>query len=233
MHTKSGLVLGLVVLAVLGLAAIAADDDAVARGRRIFFDSGEDLEWPSCAHCHATVAVEEEAQETGHIRPAYPVFNTAHRGAWKNKPAGKGPKTAGDAGNICVRAFQKRKPLPPAQLADLNAFLESVSPSTDVQPRKIRYKPPLPEELDGGDAEEGPGRISLYCAGCHGDTSDHIMFKLEPKKKWKKLRVARKVRGYTRAGKWKANNGMMSFFARGRLPDADLKDILAYLAAGG
>ncbi|MCZ6573975.1 MAG: cytochrome c [Planctomycetota bacterium] len=229
MTRVSLVLLGLTLLTVLGLAnlAPAESSDAVARGKKIFNDTGDDFEWPSCAHCHAIVSAKEEAEKTGHVKPAYPVLNTSNRGAWKNKAKGT-LKTAGDAGNICVRAFQKRKKLPAEQVSDLNAYLASVSPSKDVKPRKIKYAPKVLEDFSGGNAEEGKKKVQLYCAGCHGSGDNSVIWELKKGRK-KRLRVAQKVRGYTRKGEFKANNGMMSFFAIERLPDKDLKDIIAYV----
>ncbi|MHC4959232.1 MAG: hypothetical protein ACYTGN_12760 [Planctomycetota bacterium] len=207
---------------------------SVETGKKMFHDTGEDLDYPSCAHCHATVDVKDEAEKTGHIKPAFPVFNTAHRGGWKNKPVTKGPKTAGDAGNICVVAFQKRgKKLPAGQVAHLNAYLQSVSPGKDVKPRKINYAPKIPASLDGGDKAAGEKKVQMYCGGCHGQSDDHLQSALKAGR-YKKSKVAMKVRGWIKDKKtgkprFKANNGMMSFFAKDRLPDKDLLDILAYL----
>ena len=83
-RTRPILVAGLVLF--VGLAAsmaFAAGD--VEKGRAIFTGTGEELEYPSCAQCHATVSAETELKQTKQLRPAYPVFNTSHRGAWKNK----------------------------------------------------------------------------------------------------------------------------------------------------
>ena len=223
-----------VVVVCAGLTVLAQDSGNADAGKKIFHDSGDDLEYPSCAHCHAVVSASEELAKTDHIRPAFPVYNTSQRGGWKNKPPSrKGPKSAGDAGNICVRAFQKRKKLPASDVADLNAFLASVSPGA-AKPRKIKYAPKLPASLDGGDAAAGKKNVEAYCGGCHGKSDDHLQFELR-KGRLKKRRVAMKVRGWIKDRKkkdgirFKANNGMMSFFAKDRLPDKDLLHILAYI----
>ena len=229
---RSIIALGLaVVVGVAASVAWAAGD--VEKGRKIFIGTGEDLDYPSCAHCHATVSPQEELSQTKHIRPAFPVHNTAHRGAWKNKKAGK-VKTAGDAGNICVRAFQKRKKgLTPDELANLNAYLASISPGKDVKPRKIGYAPKLPENLDGGDKENGKKIVAQTCLVCHGPSDDHIQSELKPGRR-NKMKVAMKVRGWirdkkTKKLKFKANAGMMGFIATNRVSDQELLDVLAYL----
>ncbi len=223
-------VLGLVLF--VGLAAslaLAAGD--IEKGRKIFTGTGEDLDYPSCAHCHATVSPQTELKQTKRIRPAFPVFNTAHRGAWKNKKPGK-LKTAGDAGNTCVKAFQKREvSLTAAELENLNAFLASVSPGKDAKPRKIKYAPKIPKSLEGGN--KGKVIVAQMCSVCHGQSDDHIQSELKPGRR-PKMKVAMKVRGWirdrkTKKLKFKADAGMMGFIAENRLSDAQLLDVLAYL----
>jgi len=217
----------------VAVSALAQGAGDAAEGKKLFGDTG-DYEYPSCAHCHATVSATDEFKATGHVRPAFPVFNAAHRGAYKNKPKGKAPATAADAGNICVKVFQKRKPLPAAQLAHLNAYIASVSPGKDAKPRKILYAPKLPADLDSGDAAKGKDKVVMYCGGCHGASDDHLQIELKAGK-FKKNKVVMKVRGWIRDKKaksgmrFKPNAGQMSFFATNRLPDEDLLDILAYL----
>ena len=230
---RSTFLVAWVVAAGAGLTVLAQDGGSADAGKTMFHDSGEDLDYPSCAHCHATVPASEELAKTDHIRPAFPVYNTSKRGSWKNKPPSeKGPKSAGDAGNICVRAFQKRTKLPAADVAALNAFLASVSPG-EAKPRTIKYSPKVLTSFDGGDAEAGKKKIQIYCGGCHGPSDDDVQFELR-KGKIKKMKVAMKVRGWVKDKKkggmrFKANNGQMSFFAKDRLPDKDLLDIIAYV----
>jgi len=234
--TRQTIILTLIVAwvaAAIGTQALAQGAGNAAEGKKLFVDSGEDLDYPSCAHCHATVSAAEELAKTGHIKPAFPVFNSAHRGAWKNKKAGK-VATAGDAGNFCVKAFQKRKKFKADKLAHVNAYLATLSPSTTIKPRKINYKPKLPESLDGGDAIKGQKAVQIYCGACHGASDDHLQFELRPGKK-AKLKIAMKVRGWVRSSKAESGRvfnpakGQMSFFAKDRLSDETLLDILAYL----
>ncbi len=225
----------LAAMAFLSFHAAAQGEGSVERGKKIFLDTGpeEYPDYPSCAQCHTTVPAAKEA-ETGHIRPGHSLYNVTARPSFKNKPKGKGPKTAGDAGNICVRAFQKRKALPPEKVADLNAYLQSISTGESAKPLKIGYAPRLMKDLDGGDKTKGKKKYEIYCTTCHGDSDDDIYVALKPGR-WNRVKVLRKARGYIpdkrkEAGvRFKANNGMMSFFAEDRLPDADLRDILAYV----
>ncbi len=225
------IVLGVALVATAGLVG-AQDAGDVAKGKKIFTDTG-DFDYPSCSHCHATVSVKEELKKTGKVTIAFPVFNTAHRGAYKNNKKGKYP-TSGDAGNTCVKAFQKRDKLPAGDIADLNAFLLTVSPGKDVKQRKIKYRPPVLKNFDGGDAAKGKKNVEVFCSTCHGKTDDHIQFELRAGK-FNKTRVAMKVRGYIRDSKrksgmrFKPNAGSMSFFAMNRLSDKDLLDIIAYI----
>ena len=79
----------------------------------------------------------------------------------------------------------------------------------------------------------GQKKVQTYCGGCHGKSDDHLQSQLRAGR-YNKQKVAMKVRGWIKDKKtgkprFKANNGMMSFFAKDRLPDKDLLDILAYL----
>ena len=226
---RAGLLLFPILLLIAGLVGAQGAGDA-ARGRKLFVDQG-DFDYPSCAHCHATVSVDQEIKKTGHVSIAFPVWNSHYRGAWKNIPADKGPKSSAEAGNFCVKAFQKREALPRQDLADLDAYIKTLSPDQNVKPRKIGYAPKLPENLDAGDPEAGKKKLLVYCDACHGKSDEHFQFELKPGK-YKKLKIAMKVRGWvTRKGKpvFKPNAGQMSFWARNRLSDKDLLDIIAYL----
>ena len=225
---------GVALLADFAVRAQDAPLGDASRGEIIFRDTGRDLAYPSCAQCHATVPAAQELKKTGHILPGHPVYDTAHRGAWKNHKPGTGPRTAADAGNICVVAFQKRAKLDAAQLRDLNAYLLSISPDRKVKPLVIGYKPTLPSSLEGGDAKAGKKEVAIHCSGCHGKGDDKIGIAFRPNK-IKRLKVAMKVRGYIRDSKapqgrrFKPESGQMSFWAKDRLPDKDLLDIIAYL----
>ncbi|MHC4547300.1 MAG: c-type cytochrome [Planctomycetota bacterium] len=203
------------------------------RGRRIFHDTGENLAYPSCAHCHAVVDDAAEVK-TGRVRPGHPVFNSAHRGAWKN--GNRKLKTAGDAGNTCVVSFQKRKRLPADRVADLEAYLRTISPGK-AKPRRLGFEPALPESLDGGDRARGRTLVQRYCAGCHGASEQHLQDELKAGRR-KRGKVAMKVRGWIKdkrapgGMRFKPAHGQMSFFAKDRLPDEDLRDILAYVGRG-
>lgn len=229
--TRIGIVLGPVLIVVLaGLVSAQGAGDAAA-GKKLF-ENHNDFEYPSCSHCHATVSAEEELKKTGKVKIAFPVHNSSNRGAWKNKPAGKDPTSPGWAGHTCAKAFQKIKGgLTKEQVANVDAYIKTVSPDKDVKPRKIKYAPKLPESLDGGDAEAGKKKIAVHCGTCHGASDDHLQFELKAGK-FRKLKVANKVRGrYKIKGEMKfaPYKGSMSFFAKNRLSDKDLLDIIAYL----
>ena len=126
------------------------------------------------------------------------------------------------------------KGLPNPGVAHLNAYLASVSPSKDVKPRKIIYKPKVLTDFAGGDVKKGKKNVEVYCSTCHGDSDEHIQFALKAGRINKK-KIAMKVRGWQKSSKAKSGmkfnpaKGSMSFFAKNRLPDKDLLDIIAYL----
>ena len=237
MIQRDTVVLGLALVALAGLVTVTSAQGVAGDakiGKKLFEDSN-DLEYPSCAHCHATVPVQDELKKTGVVRIAHPVFNTTHRGAYKNKAKGKDPTTPGDAGNQCAKAFQERKKgLPKQDIAHLNAYMATISPDKEVKPRKIGYKPKVLASFDGGDAEKGKKAVQVYCSTCHGDSDEHVAFGFKRNRITKK-KIAMKVRGWVRSSKAKSGmrfspaKGMMSFFAKDRLSDKDLLDIIAYL----
>jgi len=214
------------VLLLLLVAIAAGDEGALKKGKKLFKSIGE-WEYTSCAHCHAVVAAEKERKETDHIRPGPPLLDTAHRGKWKTWREKKTFESAAAAGAHCAEVYQGRK-LSAEQTKALDAYLRSISPGKDVKPLDWKYKTPLPESLDGGDAAKGEKKVALFCGGCHGPTDDHYQAELR-KGRYKKAGVAQRVRGYTSPTKFKPEGRQMSFFGKERLSDEDLLDILAYL----
>jgi mono/diheme cytochrome c family protein len=229
------------------------DVAAIERGKKLFSDTQGD-EYPSCAQCHS---VEPEATETDsaetdsaetdsadddsgddvaekaesgakpeepkHLGPGGTLYGSARRAGWRNKET---YKDVVDAAQYCATTWQERKyGLKAAQQADLRAYLESIAGAKPLPMRKVQRKPALLKEFDGGDAERGQLLVVRYCGACHGP--EHISFELKPASK-KKLLVARKIRGYDAKLRFKPQATTMSYYTTDRLPDEDLRDIVAY-----
>jgi mono/diheme cytochrome c family protein len=214
-------------LVLLGVAAAqtGAPDEAVERGRKLFHDTQE-LLYPSCAQCHGLLPEKEEAKKAEHLGPGATLYGSAVRRGWRNR---KTYADVGEAAQTCAKTWQKRKKgLSAAQRADLIAFLAGHAPEGPLPARKVQKRPKRLEELDGGDAVRGKTLTERYCGGCHHGGEDALSFELKPNRK-RKYVVARKVRGYDSAGKFKPELGSMSYYTNDRLADEDLLHILAHV----
>jgi len=229
--------LAVVLLLLLGLGLVLADSpapnaDAVARGKTLFSDTQE-LAYPSCALCHSLLVEKEEAdpEKTPHLGPGATLWGAAVREGWRNMNT---YADVGEASDHCAKVWQQRKGgLKAEQKRDLVAFLSGFGPESGRLPkREVQRTPKVPKdlaELDGGDAARGEKLTARYCGGCHNASDEAISFELKPGKKKADL-IVRKVRGYDSRGKFKPLEGTMSYYTNDRLPDGDLKDILAHLA---
>lgn len=221
--------LATLILAV-GLVAAAPDPaaEAVKRGRNLFRDT-QDVMYPSCGHCHNTVPEAEEAGDSDlHLGPATTLYGAAIREGWRNR------STYGDVGEAlqyCAKTWQERPGgFGAAQVKDLVAYLRTIAPKQDSLPRrKVEKKPKFLRTLGGGDATLG-GKIALrFCGGCHNGGRDALSYDFKPGRKRADL-IARKVRGYDAKGKFKPQEGTMSYYTTNRLSDEELRHILAWLA---
>jgi len=213
-------------LAPLGaaLALAAAAEDPLARGRAVFADT-QDLAYPSCAHCHAVVPPADEAK-LPHVGPGATLFGAAMREGWRNV---KSFADVGEASQACAKQWQKRKRgLEGDDLRAVAELLKSIGGTERLPLRKVEKTPKLAEDLTGGDEEKGKPLAERFCAGCHNDEDDALSARLRPHSKVADA-IARKVRGYDEKGKFRPQEGSMSYYTTDRLTDEDLRHILAYL----
>lgn len=215
------------VLVLLGWAGADpnAEGDAAARGKKVFHDT-QDLQYPSCAHCHNVVPEAEEAGKAAHLPPGGTLWGAAVREGWRNMNTFA---DVGEASQYCAKTWQQRRGgLRAEALADLVAYLRTIAPEGPLPKRKVEKKPKLLEDLDGGDAEQGEALAARHCTGCHNDKDDALSFPFQPARKEKNL-VARKVRGYDEKNQFKPQGGTMSYYTTDRLPDEALRHIVAWL----
>ena len=207
-----------------GLVAAAPDDDAAAaRGKELFFDN-QDLEYPSCADCHSLLPEKEEKKKAKHLGPGATLYGAVLREGWRNMNT---YKDVGEASQTCAKKWQRRKKgLKAAQRADLIAFLKTAAPAKGPLPKRKVRRPKVLKNWSGGDAKKGKALSARYCMQCHHAGDDSLSFELKPNHKRKDL-LARTVRGYNNKMKFKPKT--MSYYTVERLPDADLKHIIAYL----
>jgi mono/diheme cytochrome c family protein len=209
-----------------GLAG-ADGKDPVARGKELFSDTRTDL-YPSCAHCHSLLPPDEEQKRAEHLGPGASLWGSAQREGWRNMNTSAG---VGDALQPCAKWWQERKGgFPDADRDALAAYLETIGPEDGAKlpKREVEKKPKMIEDFDGGDAARGEKLTERYCGGCHNDADEALSARLKPGKK-RKASIVRQVRGYDANGKFKPIETTMSYFTTDRLPDEDLRHILAYL----
>ncbi len=210
-------------LAALAAFSAAAGDDALSRGRRIYADT-QDFEYPSCAHCHATVAP-EQAQRLAQRGPGGTLYGSARREGWRNR---KSYKEIGTALQYCAKTWQRRKKgIRGDDLKALVAYLETLGPGEGKLPARKVKRPKALKDYEGGDAAKGKPLV-VWCSGCHGDADDSLSFELIPGKKRKDV-LARKLRGYDTKRRFKPEQGTMSYYTQDRLSDEEARDIIAYL----
>jgi len=199
------------------------DPQAVERGRKLFFDTQE-LMYPSCAQCHNLIPEAEEAEKAKYLAPGGTLYGSAVRAGWRDLST---YADVGEASQICAKRWQQRKRgLSAAQRADLVAFLKTYAPPKPLPKRKVGKRPGLLKQLQGGNAKKGKALFMKHCAGCHNKSDDAISVPLKPGRK-RKEEIARKVRGYDSERRFRP--GSMSYFTGSRLPDEELRNIVAYL----
>lgn len=207
-------------------SATEPDDPAWKRGKQLFHDTQE-LFYPSCAHCHSLVPEDKEAESAGPLGPGPTLYGSALREGWRNRDQ---YDNVAEASEPCAKSWQERKRgLSAQQQADLLAYLKTFVPegAARLPARKVERKPPLLEDLAGGDAERGAKLTERFCAGCHEPGEEALSFELEPGRKRADL-IARKVRGYDARARFKPE-GSMSYYTTERLTDAQLRDLIAHL----
>jgi mono/diheme cytochrome c family protein len=210
--------------AALGLA-FADAGDAAKRGEKLFRERPEDGLYASCADCHSLLPDAEEAKAE-HRGPGATLFGAAVREGWRNMNTFK---DVGEASQKCAKAWQKREGgLGAGQRADLVAFLRKHGPEGALPKREVQRQPKLAKEFGAGDPELGKRLAATWCMACHNEAEDALSFPFEPGKR-KRDQVARAVRGYDAKGAFKPEERSMSYFTNDRLPDEDLKHILAYI----
>jgi mono/diheme cytochrome c family protein len=227
--TRAGF-LAVVTLGVLGGCAPAADgpDDPLAeRGRTLFTGPLEGGNTFACETCHATT----EPAANGLRRPGHPLADATRRPTYKNGQL----SSFLDAVNTCLVEWMNAEPWTDDDddFQALHAFLDSLAPSATAPALSFRIVAP-PAELEGGDPSRGRATFNESCSVCHGD--DGLGTERGPAVSNRGLEadlVARRVRTSGRGDSSVydgLSGGIMPFWAEDRLSDAELRDLVAWLA---
>jgi mono/diheme cytochrome c family protein len=182
----------------------------------------------ACATCHALSEPSADALR----RPAHPIGDATRRSQWKNGKAA----TFLDAVNSCVTewmvapAWQASDP----RFVALRSFLDSQAPSGAAPDLSYEIVAP-PADVTGGDVERGRSTFNQSCVVCHG--TDGLGSIRGPKIAGSTRRpeyIAGRIRmsGSPRSAVYSGlTGGVMPFWAKDRLSDDDVRDLVAFIAA--
>lgn len=232
---------------VLGALASSAcgPRTAVEEGARVVSDprySPSLYNFVACTSCHATGAV---SPTEGPIYPGAPLAGALRRpNFW-----GGTVRTAADAVDLCYRRFMRGGPLDPAlpESIALYAYLDTIAAQGSGETQAFTV-PPMVMRLTGGDPTRGRVLYERACASCHGAVRTGegrpraergLQASVVPQATEIEHNAAE---GYDQAaletvfvqkvrhGSFLGYAGVMPPFSIEALPDAQLADIIAYLA---
>jgi mono/diheme cytochrome c family protein len=182
----------------------------------------------ACATCHALTEPSADSLR----RPAHPIGDATHRSQWKNGKA----ETFLDAVNSCVTewmvapAWQATEP----RFVALRSFLDSQAPAGAAPDLSYEIVAP-PPDVTGGDSARGRSTFNQSCVVCHGD--DGLGTIRGPKVQGSlrlpeyiagRIRMSGSVRSAVYSG---LTGGVMPFWAKDRLSDDDVRDLVAFVTA--
>jgi mono/diheme cytochrome c family protein len=216
--------------------------DALAeRGAAIFRNTAFGDAELACADCHADHP--DDAGADDRIRPGHPIPGAARRvETWNGEFSGARLAVTAAGAAKCAFLYQGRgdslaTALAPGEAAALMAYYASIS--TGSEPVRLawtavdwpgntrRDTAAIARDIAGieamtGDARRGEALFDRACALCHGANGRMV---------GPALRIVRKhperVADHVRRG-----HKDMPFFARDKLTDAQIADILAYIRGG-
>lgn len=221
-------------VAVLGSAGLGACSQHAAEDTRAEPSTGRAVyEMPlsdgnsfACATCHAL----SEPSADGMRRAAHSLGDATRRSHWKNGKA----STFLDAVNSCLTewmvapAWDASEP----RFLALRSFLEAQAPSGPAPDLSYEIVAP-PSDVSGGDAERGRSTFNQSCGICHG--ADGLGTIRGPKVAGS-ARLPDYIAGrIRRSGSPKSavysglTGGVMPFWAKDRLADAEVRDLVAFI----
>lgn len=202
-----------------------ADTTPEGRGERAFVSArtGGDKNALACKSCHSINDERKGIFEAGVVKPSSTMFNAAGRATlWQGLAPGPGR-----AADICARLFMRRPDGLDAKVqGDLDAYVRKLA--ADAQPaldydvihlsRRSILDVTNPEK---GDKKKGKKLVDTYCKSCHQKGA--VRPELEPGL-YEADMIARRVRRGLGS-----DNQQMPLFTVTKLPDSELRDIIAYL----
>jgi mono/diheme cytochrome c family protein len=197
-----------------------------AEGQAVFAMPLSDGNSFACATCHAL----SEPSPDGLRRPGHPIGDATRRSQWKNGKAA----TFLDAVNSCVTEWMVAPAWQPSdpRFVALRSFLDSQAPEGPAADLSYEIVLP-PSDLGGGDFARGRSTFNQSCVVCHGNDG---LGTLRGPKVAGSLRlpeyIASRIRtsGSTRSAVYSGlTGGVMPFWAKDRLSDAEVRDLVAFV----
>lgn len=210
-------------------SATATDSSSdLALGQAVYETPLNDGNSFACATCHALREPSADALR----RPAHPIGDATRRRHWKNGRAA----TFLDAVNSCVTEWMVAPAWQPSEprFVALRSFLESQAPSEAAADLSYEIVPP-PRDVEGGDVERGRSTFNQSCVVCHGNDG---LGTIRGPKVAGSLRLPEYIAGRIRMSGSKASavysgltGGVMPFWAKDRLSDGEVRDLVAFMRA--
>ena len=205
------------------------DPDRQTLGRALYEEPLSDGNSFACATCHALT----EPTSDGLRRPGHPIGDVTRRRHWKN---GKAP-TFLAAVNSCLEEWM----VAPAWTATdphflaLRDFLDAQTTASRAPDVPFEIVPP-PSDLSGGDSRRGRATFDKTCVVCHGaggvgtDRGPRVSgSRRTPEYIAKRIRTS----GSADSAVYEdLTGGVMPFWAKDRLEDDDVRDLIAFLRSG-
>jgi len=182
----------------------------------------------ACATCHAL----NEPGADSLRRPAHPIGSATRRSHWKN---GKAASFL-EAVNSCVTEWMVAPAWQPSEprFAALRSFLDAQAP--DGPAPDLSYEivaPPL--DVSGGDATRGRDTFNQSCVVCHGNDG---LGTIRGPRVAGSTRLPAYIAGRIRMSGSATSavypgltGGVMPFWAKDRLSDAEVRDLVAFINA--
>lgn len=219
-------------------ASAAAPTGNGGAGEKLFISTSLGKVKSSCASCHS-VGGKDSRIKAGHTLAGV----TKRTATWNGMYKGADLEKNAYGGNLCATLFQDKKGgLKPDEVASLNEYLKSLesAPGAVTKNLTIQWaaKPPLKaeESVDEkvakpilkaimktpGDVQAGEGVFAKSCANCHSFKEKLVGPKFTADIAGEAEIIASAIRfGYN----------AMPFFAKDKLTDQQVADVVAYIQA--
>lgn len=180
----------------------------------------------ACATCHALSEPSPDALR----RPAHPLGTATRRSHWKNGKAA----TLLEAVNSCVTEWMIAPAWQPSdpRFAALRTFLDAQAPEGPAPDLEYEIVAP-PGDVGGGDVDRGRATFNQSCIVCHGNDGLGTIRGPSvagsarlPEYIAGRIRMSGSATSAVYSG---LTGGVMPFWAKDRLSDSEVRDLVAFI----